>query len=103
MFIFYVYVISFYYWWIILTLEYNLIFFDDFDICKVDIDCHCITENGIEEKSFQIELKELNECLKKIGSEYRYEDMKEDFDEGKDCSIKLADPIFTCDIRISKD
>ena len=75
----------------------------DEDNRKIDIKSRCITENGIECKTFQIELKELNEWLKKIGSEYRYEDLKEDMDKGKECSIKLADPIFTCDIRISKD
>ena len=75
----------------------------DEDNSKVDINCRCITENGIECKTFRIDLKDLNAWLKKIGSDYRYEDLMEDLHKGKECSVKLADPIFTCDISISKN
>ena len=75
----------------------------DEDNSKVDINCRCITENGIEDKTFRIDLKDLNAWLKNIGSEYRYENLKEDMDNERKCSIKLADPIFTCDIQISKN
>jgi hypothetical protein len=54
----------------------------DEDNRKIDINCRCITEQGIEYNTFQIELKELNGWLIKIGSEYRYDDLKEYMDKG---------------------